>query len=431
MTRTIALTLLILVTTACGQTASTEPQSEDTETTTSVQVTADSVSEEEANAPQTGTTTFQAEVWADNWFALYVNGALIGEDSVPITTERSFNSETFTFEATYPLTIAIEAKDFKEDDSGLEYIGEDKQQMGDGGIIAQITDNTTGEIVAATDGTWSTLIIHRAPLNPECEKADNPIAACESEIIDAPSDWTSVGFDASGWDTATVWSEAAVSPKDGYNQISWDPAAELIWGSDLEIDNTILLRSSVTGVTTGSAEEDEALDSGDQRDDLTDGSLAITSAAIVDGALLPAFACEPKDGGVEASIPLAWSDVPAETGSLAITMHHFPNPDDTTNANSYLALWDIDPSVSGIAHGAASDGQWFQGSNKDGTAISYTSPCSPNGNGTHQYTITLYALSDTPPTLPKQSSIAIDWAALVESLESVTIIDSATLTFSA
>ncbi|MCP4960919.1 MAG: PEBP family protein, partial [Actinomycetia bacterium] len=175
MTRTIALTLLILVTTACGQTASTEPQSEDTETTTSVQVTADSVSEEEANAPQTGTTTFQAEVWADNWFVLYVNGALVGEDSVPITTERSFNSESFTFEATYPLTIAIEAKDFKEDDSGLEYIGEDKQQMGDGGIIAQITDNTTGEIVAATDGTWSTLIIHRAPLNPECEKADNPI----------------------------------------------------------------------------------------------------------------------------------------------------------------------------------------------------------------------------------------------------------------
>ncbi len=42
-----------------------------------------------------------------------------------------------------------------------------------------------------------------------------------------------------------------------------------------------------------------------------------------------------------------------------------------------------------------------------------------------------YALGDTAPTLPKQSSIAIDWATLVASLESVTIIDSATLTFSA
>jgi hypothetical protein len=36
--------------------------------------------------------TFQAEVWADNWFALYVNGKKVGEDSVPITTEKSFNS---------------------------------------------------------------------------------------------------------------------------------------------------------------------------------------------------------------------------------------------------------------------------------------------------------------------------------------------------
>ena len=33
---------------------------------------------------------FQAEIWADNWFALYVNGKKVGEDSVPITTEKSF-----------------------------------------------------------------------------------------------------------------------------------------------------------------------------------------------------------------------------------------------------------------------------------------------------------------------------------------------------
>ena len=30
-------------------------------------------------------------------------------------------------------------------------------------------------------------------------------------------------------------------PKDGYNKIEWDGAARLIWGSDLEVDNTILL----------------------------------------------------------------------------------------------------------------------------------------------------------------------------------------------
>ncbi|MGL4744732.1 MAG: hypothetical protein ACRCXL_10160, partial [Dermatophilaceae bacterium] len=58
--------------------------------------------------------TFTAEVWADNWFALYVNGELVGEDSVPITTERSFNAETVTFTASYPFTLAIEAKDYTE-----------------------------------------------------------------------------------------------------------------------------------------------------------------------------------------------------------------------------------------------------------------------------------------------------------------------------
>ena len=115
-----------------------------------------------------------AEVWADNWFALYVNGELVGEDSTPITTERSFNAETITFTATYPLTIGIEAKDFKETDSGLEYIGKRNQQMGDGGIIAQITDLGTGKIVAVTNGSWQLMVIHRAPLNPGCENSPRP-----------------------------------------------------------------------------------------------------------------------------------------------------------------------------------------------------------------------------------------------------------------
>ena len=172
--------------------------------------------------------------------------SLVGEDSTPITTERSFNAETITFAATYPLTIAIEAKDFKETDSGLEYIGERNQQMGDGGIIAQITDLGTGKIVAVTNSGWQVLVIHRAPLNPECEKASNPDTACRFEKSEAPSGWAGAGFDASQWATATEWTEAAVRPKDGYNTIQWDDSAQLIWGSDLEVDNTILLRLNVT-----------------------------------------------------------------------------------------------------------------------------------------------------------------------------------------
>ena len=201
----------------------------------------------ESSAPSADASSFKAEVWADNWFALYANGELVGEDSVPITTERSFNSETFTFEATYPLTIAIEAKDFKETDSGIEYIGQQKQQMGDGGLIAQITDTTTGEVIAVTDGEWATLVIHRAPLNTDCEKDADPDATCQYEITTPPADWAEPGFDDSGWSTATVWSEADVSPKDGFDEIAWDPAADLIWGTDLEVDNTVLVRVTISG----------------------------------------------------------------------------------------------------------------------------------------------------------------------------------------
>lgn len=200
----------------------------------------------ESTEPSGLTSTFEIDVWADNWMAVYVDGELIGEDSVSITTERSFNKETFSFEATKPFTIAIEAKDFKETDSGIEYIGLNNQQMGDGGIIAQITDLASGEVVAGTDSSWAALVVHQAPLNTECVSDADPDSTCEFLIIDTPADWTSPGFDDSSWATATEWSAADVSPKDGYDEINWDAAAQLIWGADLEVDNTVLLRTTVS-----------------------------------------------------------------------------------------------------------------------------------------------------------------------------------------
>ncbi|MGA9278717.1 PEBP family protein [Ilumatobacter sp.] len=214
----------------------------DVESTDEVPVSADT----SEPASQVTSSTFVIEVWADNWSAVYVNGALIGEDSVPITTERSFNAETFTFDATYPFTIAIEAKDFKETDSGIEYIGEQNQQMGDGGIIAQITDTSTGETVAGTDSEWKALVVHQAPLNTDCELDAEPDETCEFLILETPADWASADFDDSDWTNATVWSAADVDPKDGYNEITWDPSAQLIWGTDLEVDNTVLLRTAIS-----------------------------------------------------------------------------------------------------------------------------------------------------------------------------------------
>ncbi|MBH0053119.1 hypothetical protein I6E74_02910 [Salinibacterium sp. SWN139] len=99
------------------------------------------------------------------------------------------------------MTIVIEAKDFKETDSGIEYIGLANQQMGDGGLIAQVTD--------------------------------------------VADDWFATDFDSRSWNSAGVFSAAEVSPKDGYNEVSWDSSAELIGGTSLTQDNTILFRQTV------------------------------------------------------------------------------------------------------------------------------------------------------------------------------------------
>ena len=250
----IALALTVALA-ACGSdddSAATATSADTTATTTEATtapttVTVASTAGTETTADAGTASTFRIEVWADNWMSVSIDGVLVGEDSVPITTERSFNSETFTFEATYPFTVAIEAKDFKETDSGLEYIGEPNQQMGDGGLIAQITDTATGRIVAVTDSSWQALVVHRAPLNPECEQSSDPDSECEFEISDTPEEWASVGFDDSAWAPATEWDADRVSPKDGYDQITWDSAATFIWGADLDVDNTVLLRATVTG----------------------------------------------------------------------------------------------------------------------------------------------------------------------------------------
>jgi hypothetical protein len=123
-----------------------------------------------------GSLSIRADIWADNWVAFYLGEQLIMEDSVPITTERSFNKESFTFSADYPLVLNIIAKDFKENDTGLEYIGARNQQMDDGGLIAQFTNATTNERIAVTNSDWLCTVIHEAPLDKTCENDANPVA---------------------------------------------------------------------------------------------------------------------------------------------------------------------------------------------------------------------------------------------------------------
>ncbi|WP_367180194.1 PEBP family protein, partial [uncultured Tateyamaria sp.] len=191
--------------------------------------------------------TFSAEVWADNWFEMRVNGEKVAEDSVPITTERSFNAESFQFEAARPMVIGLVAKDFKENDTGLEYIGTGRQQMGDGGVILQIKD-AAGETVAVSNSEWQCLVIHTAPLDKSCESEANPVAgqgSCSFDMTQEPVGWDLIDFDASDWPQANEFSAREVDPKDGYDEIDWVEGAELIWGPDLEQSNTVLCRLTI------------------------------------------------------------------------------------------------------------------------------------------------------------------------------------------
>ena len=117
--------------------------------------------------------------------------------------------------------------------------------MGDGGFIAQITDTQTGKVVGVSSAAWKCLVIHKAPTNPSCEKDANPEVTCQAEIAEEPAGWKDAGYDFSAWASATEYSEAAVGVKEGYLDISWDPSAKLVWGSDLEEDNTLLCRYTI------------------------------------------------------------------------------------------------------------------------------------------------------------------------------------------
>lgn len=192
---------------------------------------------------------------------------------------------------------------------------------------------------------------------------------------------------------------------------------------------TTFLTLAVTACSDSSTNDLDAGDTGSGQGGSS--TFTLSSRAVVDGELLAEFQCEQKIDGVEDSIPLQWSGVPDGTESLAVTMHHYPNANDETSVNGYLQLWNIDPETTEIEHGAADDGPWFLGANKDGATISYSSPCSPSA-GSHSYTITLYALTSDPVLgglLPAESSIDVDYAVMLSAVEASGIVAETTLTF--
>lgn len=322
------------------------------------------------------TVTFRAEVWADNWFALYVNGRKVGEDSVSIKTERSFNSEVITFKASYPLTIGVMAKDYVENASGLEYIGKPNQQIGDAGIAFQISETSTGKLVDYSNSTWKVLVIDKAPLNQECVSSPDPLQDCKRKNISIPKSWMAASYKDGAWKAANQFSQEEVGVKEGYFDILWNEKTKLIWSSDLKLDNTILLRKKVL-VPSEIVQKSSSLRL--MSDDFTEG-----------GSFPVEYTCD----GTGVSPPLRWSGAPSNTKSFVIVMDSIPGPLRPGEVNSekhyYLILYNIPPSTSAITK--STSGLGTVGQNFLGKTIGYTPPCS-QGPGAKKYTFTLYALS--------------------------------------
>ncbi|WP_395143035.1 hypothetical protein [Armatimonas sp.] len=160
--------------------------------------------------------TIQANVYADNWFALYINGKLVAVDPIDFLPHNVVNISILP---EYPMTVAVIAKDNADPKTGFEY----GDYVGDGGFVMKFSDGTV------TDAKWKVKTIFSGP----------PV---KNEPI--PAGWFLPSFDDSKWASATEYTNERVNPKKPYYDYNFE-GAKFIWSRDLDLDNTILLRTKI------------------------------------------------------------------------------------------------------------------------------------------------------------------------------------------
>ncbi len=168
--------------------------------------------------------TTRANIYADNWFVLYLNGKLTAVDSIDFLPHNVVSVDVLP---EYPLTIAVLAKDNADPKTGLEY----GDHIGDGGFILKFADGTV------TDATWKAKCFFKGPL---ARDARNP----QAEHLPLPDQWWAVDFDDRQWAQATEYSEDRVNPKAPYYDADFK-GAKFIWTADLDLDNTVIFRTRI------------------------------------------------------------------------------------------------------------------------------------------------------------------------------------------
>ncbi len=168
--------------------------------------------------------TMKLNVYADNWFMLYVNGRLVAVDPIEFTPH---NVVSVDFLPEYPMTIAVLAKDNADPKTGLEY----GSSIGDGGFCLKFADGTV------TDGRWKARNFFHGPL-----KGDTQAPSVRHDPL--PANWWAVDFDDSKWTFAKEYTVQEVDPKQPYFDHDFKDA-KFIWSDDLALDNTVIFRTKV------------------------------------------------------------------------------------------------------------------------------------------------------------------------------------------
>jgi phosphatidylethanolamine-binding protein (PEBP) family uncharacterized protein/Ca2+-binding EF-hand superfamily protein len=168
--------------------------------------------------------TMKLNVYADNWFMLYVNGRLVAVDPIQFTPH---NVVSVDFLPEYPMTIAVLAKDNADPKTGLEY----GSSVGDGGFILKFADGTV------TNASWKAKSFFHGPINGDTA---NP----QVKQVPLPANWWAVDFDDSTWKNAKEYTVEEVDPKQPYYENDFE-GAKFIWTDDLALDNTILFRTKI------------------------------------------------------------------------------------------------------------------------------------------------------------------------------------------
>jgi len=168
--------------------------------------------------------TMKLNVYADNWFMLYVNGRLVAVDPIQFTPH---NVVSVDFLPEYPMTIAVLAKDNADPKTGLEY----GSSVGDGGFILKFADGTV------TNASWKAKNFFHGPINGDTA---NPQVKQEP----LPANWWAVDFDDSHWKNAKEYTVEEVDPKQPYYEHDFE-GAKFIWTDDLALDNTIIFRTKI------------------------------------------------------------------------------------------------------------------------------------------------------------------------------------------